>query len=59
MRDRVSCDILQLYLAKGIALHPTYYSDFLNQICFLHRKGLVSPVPIALLDSYNMKTKHG
>lgn len=52
MRVKASCDNLQLYLAKGAVLHPLCYIDLLEQIHELSIKGLVSPVPITLLDRF-------
>lgn len=56
--ESISIDDIQLYIAKGIYLHPTLERRYVRMLIELERKGKIRLLPITTLVLYNNKFNH-
>ena len=51
----VSVDDIQFYLTSQVTIMPELYDHFLDSLTAMERRGQVSLVPIAILQTYHKK----
>lgn len=55
--DKLPTELLQLYIAQQVKLHPDLYATFLDRIMEMHYQNKIRATPLTILQHYYLKSQ--